>query len=534
MLLPGFVHADHHKLILQNHIKWQSATPNQSVNLRSKLVPLSFCGACFCMSINRQLKARWVRSNRAQRQSAQLQDVDQTRRSDMFWWSRILHICSAALCPLMCIGFARVISLLNQILLGCPPIMEASVYLALAIPLMVLHRTGIIGSSVRSNVELIRQISLLLGLQPWRAEIFNKSKDALANTTNAMVVFIAINLVINAIPQAYSWPVPSMLRFLDTNGDGSLEAYEIEKACYSISSRVLGAYVVYQVVDFLMKTKQSHDVAVPDEAQSPLASFLRGMQHIRANRQSRHQTLSPSMVTVGFFDKMLSIVIWGVAAICWQRLSGVSVQTFAAIGGIGGLAFSFAAKNITQNAISGMLIYFNQKLFEGDEIADAIGKILGVVKRVGLNTTVVHRLQGDKLLVPNSQLVDNSIINVERRDFWLVDESFPIVLNNFMDLKPVVAKMKETVISNFHRDCCPSMDSVREKPLVYFAGYGHQGAMIKVRTYLPGKLGRHEFYEAQSDLLLELNDIALEFDGAAIGLEAHFVGGGRTEFKGGH
>jgi len=130
--------------------------------------------------------------------------------------------------------------------------------------------------------------------------------------------------------------------------------------------------------------------------------------------------------------------------------------------------------------------------------------------------------------------MDNSIINVERRDFWLVDQSFPIVLKDFTDLKPIVAQMKQAVISNFQRDCGRLLDSVHEKPLVYFAGYGHQGAMVKVRTYLPGTLGRHEFYEAQSDLLFELNDIALEFDGAAIGLEAHFVGGGRTEFKGGH
>jgi len=283
-----------------------------------------------------------------------------------------------------------------------------------------------------------------------------------------------------------------------------------------------------------MTTKKSFDTPVPPETKSPLATFLRGMQQLRAQRKGRNQNLPHNLATIACLDRVLSVLFWCSALICWQNLAGVSLKAFAAIGGVGGLAFSFAARSIVQNAISGVLIFFNRTLVEGEEVADANGKTLGVVSKIGLNTTMVHRLEGDKLIVPNSQLVDNSLINVERRDFWLVEKSFPIVLQSFLDLELVIAKMDQTVKADYDCECGPVHDSVHEKPIVYFGGYGHQGANINVRAYLPGALSRHEFFEAQSALLLVLNKIALSFEGAAVGLEAHFVGGGRTDLKGGH
>jgi len=91
--------------------------------------------------------------------------------------------------------------------------------------------------------------------------------------------------------------------------------------------------------------------------------------------------------------------------------------------------------------------------------------------------------------------------------------------------------MDQTVKEFYDCECARIHDSVHEKPIVYFNGYGHQGASINVRAYLPGTLSRHEFFQAQSELLLKLNKIALSFDGAAVGLEAHFVGGGCTDLE---
>jgi len=239
------------------------------------------------------------------------------------------------------------------------------------------------------------------------------------------------------------------------------------------------------------------------------------------------------MSAIWCVDKVVSTFLWLLAVVCWQHIAGIKLQTLLALGGVGGLALSLAAKDITQNIISGFLIFFNRVLVEGEEIADAKGHTLGVVNKIGLTTTVVHRLEGDKLILPNSHLVDNSIINVQRRDYWLVEEGFPIVLKTFTNLNKMVVEMDEALKEGFQEVCVLGShhDSVCEEPIVFFAGYGHQGAMIKIRAYLPGRLARHEFYRARSNMLLKLNDIALSHEGAAIGLEAHFVGGGRVDSR---
>jgi len=537
MMRPGLTISGCNGLASQRDIQRKSALPNQPVNQQNMLSSVGFCATCFGVSIKCLLASRLVRSMRTRRRVAVLDRVNKKQQQDKLNVSRLglfLQICSAVLCSLLFVGFAHATTLLNQLLVGCHVGVEAATYLLLAMSMIMVHRTGFIPSTVRSIIELIRQISVLLGLPVWRADILRKSKEPLVKTTNAMIVFLTVNLAINMIPQTWSLTVPTLLRFMDADGDGSMEASEIFDSCYNLSSRALGAYVVYQVLKFLMKTKASFETPVPDEATSPLATFLRGMQQLRSQRKGRNQNLPHSLATFACIDKVLSVVFWCAALVCWQNLAGVSMKTFAAIGGVGGLAFSFAARSIVQNAISGVLIFFNRTLVEGEEIANSSGKTLGVVSKIGLNTTMVHRLEGDKLIVPNSQLVDNSIINVERRDFWLVEKSFPIVLQSFVDLELVVAQMNKTVQANYDCDCGPVHDSVHEKPIVYFGGYGHQGASINVRAYLPGTLSRHEFYQAQSELLLNLNKIALSFNGAAVGLEAHFVGGGRRDLKGGH
>jgi len=167
---------------------------------------------------------------RVRRRVAVLDRVDEKQQQDKLKdtrLSRFLQVCSAALCSLLYVGFARATSSLNKLLVGYPVGVEAATYLALAMLMVMLHRTGFIPSTVRNVIELIRQISLLVGLPVWRADILSKSKEPMAKSTNAMIIFLTFNLAVNMIPQTCSLPVPTVLRFMDADGDGSLEASEI-------------------------------------------------------------------------------------------------------------------------------------------------------------------------------------------------------------------------------------------------------------------------------------------------------------------
>jgi len=196
--------------------------------------------------------------------------------------------------------------------------------------------------------------------------------------------------------------------------------------------------------------------------------------------------------------------------------------------GIGGLAFSLAAKNVVQNVIAGALIFVNQSFCEGEEIRSLDGKVNGKVVKISWINTKIQRLDGDPVLVPNSQLVDNGIVNIQRRDFWLLEHSIPLILPTFDVLGEVVGKMQEVLEASVAQVAAGSPRervNVHEEPVVFFEGFGHQGANIKVRAYIDGSLPRHRFFKARSDILLALNDVALGFQGAGIGFETHLVGG---------
>jgi len=535
-----------HRFVQQHHTGTQSASRYLPVNPHRTLPSLGFGTLCANVYLGHWRRRRSAGNKQARRllkireqakggeikgeqlNLGKLQVGEQHNLGK--WWSRFAQVGYAVFCPLMSVGFLRLTVFLNEAL-SAQPLLETLALSTLGLfALSVLH-TGFFPKSMRSIVDLIYDASLVLGLAPWRAEILLKFKKPLADIVQGLMYFLVSNILVNAIPEAWSWDVPPLLSFCDINGDGTLEAAEIEAAFYNVSCRIWGAYVVYQVLTFLQTTKSTLETPVPRKSGSPLAVYLRSLQELRAERRASTKLDTSNISSTWCLDKIVTTFLWLVAGLCWQRIAGIQMQTLLAVGGVGGLALSLAAKNITQNIISGFLIFFNRRLVEGEEIADSKGESLGVVNKIGLTTTVVHRLEGDKLILPNSHLVDNSIINVQRRNFWLVEEGFPLVLTSFINLNKVIIEMDEAVKEGFQEVCIlgHQHDSVCEEPLVYFAGYGHQGAMIKVRAYFPGALARHEFYRARSNMLLKLNDIALSHQGAAIGLEAHFVGGGRAD-----
>jgi len=534
-----------HRAVQQHHTKPQTAAQYPPLKPHRTLPSFGFSTLCANLYLNHwkrrrsagNTKARQPLSIREQASGAEVKGESHYNvgKQKPPRWSRFVQAGYATLCPLVCVGFVHITAFLTETL-SAQPAMEALAFGTFGLFALWVLRTGFFPKSMRSIVDLICEASLFLGLAPWRAELLQKIKEPLADAVQGMMYFLVSNILVNAIPEAWSWDVPQLLSFCDINGDGTLEAAEIEAAFYNVSCRIWGAYVVYQVLNFLLTAKSTLDSPVPKRSSGPLAAYLRSLQELRAERRASTKLNTANVSATWCLDKIVTTSLWMVAAVCWQRIAGIQMQTLLALGGIGGLALSLAAKNITQNIISGFLIFFNRRLVEGEEIADSKGESLGVVNKIGLTTTVVHRLEGDKLILPNSQLVDNSIINVQRREFWLVEQCFPLVLKSFANLNKVIVEMDEAIKEGFQEVCVlgSQHDSVCEEPLVYFAGYGHQGANVKVRAYFPGTLARHEFYRARSTMLLKLNDIALSHEGAAIGLEAHFVGGGRADSPDAH
>ncbi len=78
--------------------------------------------------------------------------------------------------------------------------------------------------------------------------------------------------------------------------------------------------------------------------------------------------------------------------------------------GVGSLAVGLAAKDTLSNMISGFILIIDRNLRPGDRI-NLAGSI-GDVTEIGLRSTQIRILDGNTLIVPNSDLVNTKILNL--------------------------------------------------------------------------------------------------------------------------
>ncbi len=87
----------------------------------------------------------------------------------------------------------------------------------------------------------------------------------------------------------------------------------------------------------------------------------------------------------------------------------VPIAAFAFLSGAIAIGFGFGAQNIINNFISGWILIWERPIKIGDflEVENAKGK----VEEINTRSTRVRRTDGVHMLIPNSKLLENTVIN---------------------------------------------------------------------------------------------------------------------------
>jgi len=91
---------------------------------------------------------------------------------------------------------------------------------------------------------------------------------------------------------------------------------------------------------------------------------------------------------------------------------GINVSSLVASLGIGGIAIALAAQSVLGDIFSAFSIYIDKPFQVGDYI-DLGGKT-GTIKKIGLKNTRIKTLQGQELIVPNTELTNSHVENYKR------------------------------------------------------------------------------------------------------------------------
>lgn len=88
---------------------------------------------------------------------------------------------------------------------------------------------------------------------------------------------------------------------------------------------------------------------------------------------------------------------------------GLDLTRFTVLAGALGVGIGFGLQNIVNNFVSGMILLFDRSLSIGDPIQ--FGAHQGELVRIGLRASTVRLVDGRNLIVPNSDLIEQQVIN---------------------------------------------------------------------------------------------------------------------------
>jgi small-conductance mechanosensitive channel len=112
---------------------------------------------------------------------------------------------------------------------------------------------------------------------------------------------------------------------------------------------------------------------------------------------------------VHLIRRLFYIVVIVVLIFTVLDLLNVPLTAFAFISGAVAIGVGFGAQNIINNFISGWILMWERPIRIGDTLE--VGDMRGRVEAINTRSTRLKRIDGVRLLIPNSQLLENTVIN---------------------------------------------------------------------------------------------------------------------------
>ncbi len=139
-------------------------------------------------------------------------------------------------------------------------------------------------------------------------------------------------------------------------------------------------------------------------------------------------------------------------------------------GAVVGLAF--ASQDTIKNVFGAVMLIVDQPFTLGDVIN--IGSHEGKVESLGLRSTTIMMLDGQRLAIPNGDLATRPIVNLSRRDFIRAQDLVHLESNTPAEKVKEAADLIRGLLAG-HEGCQPS-----HPPLVHVLEYGEWAVNIRL------------------------------------------------------
>ncbi len=174
--------------------------------------------------------------------------------------------------------------------------------------------------------------------------------------------------------------------------------------------------------------------------------------------------------TAQALGKLLRLVVFVTAGLVIMQTLGYSISGVLAMGGVGGIAVGFAAKDLLANFFGGLIVYLDRPFAVGDWIRSPDRQFEGTVEQIGWRVTVIRNFQSQPIYVPNSVFTTVIVENPSRMQNRRIHETIGLRYSDLTNLDRIVSEVESmlrqheaidadmTLMVNFNRFGGSSLD----------------------------------------------------------------------------
>jgi MscS family membrane protein len=204
----------------------------------------------------------------------------------------------------------------------------------------------------------------------------------------------------------------------------------------------VSAYLALKSVDLPPRVDRIIDIAI--EIAIWIQAGLWGVEAARfaIERRMRHAGGSqlPTFTILRFLSLLL---VWALALLMLLSNLGVNITALVTSLGIGGVAFALAIQNVLGDVLASLAIALDKPFQIGDELH--FGDNIGTVEQIGIKSTRLRCIDGDQLIIANSQLLTTQLHNFgrarEQRTTLVLTVAFDTPVDTLRDFPAQVERL---------------------------------------------------------------------------------------------
>ena len=177
-----------------------------------------------------------------------------------------------------------------------------------------------------------------------------------------------------------------------------------------------------------------------------------------------------SVTTLGYYVAL----VLGIFIIL--AIMGVNISQITVIVGALGVGIGFGLQTIANNFVSGIILLSEQTIKAGD-IVNLESGVTGEVKKVAIRSTIIRTIDGNDIIVPNSEFVSGRVNTWTYGDDWR-RLTIPFGVSYGSEPDEIVRLAKEAA-----REVEITREDIKHPVLVFFEGYGESSLDFSIKVW---------------------------------------------------